>query len=201
TPLGVTAACGHCNVLEHLNNNTLDDRASVLFQAAGGRSGNVPGEAGLLPIHSDLGGKYIIAATSQTLIQDSGSRTLHSAVDGQNQCLELVIENSLDVNTLLSEHITSNTYDDRRDTALCCAVSNNEILYTKILVKEGANLNKDPLNCALMAVRADSHGIVKLLSYGEDTGDMMLRLLLSHGYNVEMCLDFMCQGIFRNSFV
>ncbi|RLW06264.1 hypothetical protein DV515_00004382, partial [Chloebia gouldiae] len=30
---------------------------------------------------------------------------------------------------------------------------------------------------------------------------MMLRLLLSHGYNVEMCLDFMCQGIFGNSFV
>uniref|UniRef100_A0A803V0B9 Uncharacterized protein n=1 Tax=Ficedula albicollis TaxID=59894 RepID=A0A803V0B9_FICAL len=118
--------------------------------------------------------------------------TVHSAVDGQNQCLELAVENSLDVNTLLSKHITSNTYDDRRKTALRCAVSNNESLCTKILLKEGANLNKDPLNCVLVAVRADSHGTVKLLSYGQDTGDMMLRLLLSHGYNVEMCLDFMC---------
>uniref|UniRef100_A0A8C3QDM8 Uncharacterized protein n=1 Tax=Geospiza parvula TaxID=87175 RepID=A0A8C3QDM8_GEOPR len=218
TPLGVTAECGHCDVLEHLNHNDrysrkekftsalADDRVAVLLPAArgcslgcialllkDGGSGTVPGGAGLLPIHKvayeehHLGRKYLIAVTSQTLIQESGSSTVHSAVDSQNQCVELVIENGLDVNTLLSEHITSNTYDDRRETALCHAVSNNEILCTNILLKAGANPNKDPLNCVLGAVRADSHGIVKLL--------------LSHGYNVEMCLDFMCQGIFGNSFV
>ncbi|KAM7022290.1 LOW QUALITY PROTEIN: ankyrin repeat and SOCS box protein 15 [Passerculus sandwichensis] len=96
-------------------------------------------------------------------------QALFILLDSQNQCLELVIENGLDVNTLLSEHITSNTYDDRRGTALCCAVSNNEILHTKILLKAGANPKKDPLNYVLIAGRADCHGIVKLLlSYGAD---------------------------------
>ncbi|KAM4783676.1 LOW QUALITY PROTEIN: ankyrin repeat and SOCS box protein 15 [Cyanocitta cristata] len=246
TPLGVTVECGHCDVLEHLNHNPMlsgkgghvktlaDDCASVLFKTGGGRSlgciallleyggsGNVPNEAGLLPIHKVaceghyLAKKYLIAATTQTA---------HSALDGQNQFLELVIENGLDVSTLLTEHVTSDAYDlkegDGRKTALYCAVSNSEILCTEILLKAGANANKDPLKCVCVAVRADSHGIVKLLlSYGADVnlilllndmhfpsayplnGDMMLRLLLSHGYNVEMCLDFMCQGIFGNSFV
>ncbi|KAM3673250.1 LOW QUALITY PROTEIN: ankyrin repeat and SOCS box protein 15 [Ammospiza maritima maritima] len=124
--------------------------------------------------HNDRGRKYLIAATSQTLIQESGPSTVHSA-DSQNQCLELVIENGLDVNTLLSEHITSNTYDDRRGTALCCAVSNNEILHTKILLKAGANPIKDPLNYVIIAVRADCHGIVKLLlSYGADVNLILL---------------------------
>ncbi|KAF2974563.1 hypothetical protein EK904_001430 [Melospiza melodia maxima] len=134
-------------------------------------------------------------------------QALFILLDSQNQCLELVIENGLDVNTLLSEHITSNTYDDRRGTALCCAVSNNEILHTKILLKAGANPQKDPLNYVLIAVRADCHGIVKLLlSYGADciwyslSGDMMLRLLHSHGYNVEMCLDFV-SGVLADQFL
>uniref|UniRef100_A0A8C9U6L0 Uncharacterized protein n=1 Tax=Serinus canaria TaxID=9135 RepID=A0A8C9U6L0_SERCA len=145
-PLGVMAECGYCGHVKAL----ADDHVAVMFQAAGGcsldcialllrygGSGNVPGGAGLLPIHKAAyeGHRF-------------GSSTVHSAVDSQNQCLELVIENCLDVNTLLSEHITSNTYDDRRETALS-----------------------------------------------------MELLLLSHGYNVEMCLDFMCQGIFGNSFV
>ncbi|RLW06424.1 hypothetical protein DV515_00004383 [Chloebia gouldiae] len=163
------------------------DRVPVLFQAAGGHSLDCIGlhlkieEMAKCLVRQDcfpytkwlMRGityeKYLIATTSQTLIQKSGSSTVNSAVDSQNQCLELVIEKGLDVNTLLSEHITSNTYGDRRDTALCCAVSNNEILCTKILLKAGTNPNKDPLNCVLIAVRADSHGIVKLfLSYGAD---------------------------------
>lgn len=148
---------------------------------------------------------------------------VHSAADGQNsQCLELLIENGFDVNTLMAEHI-SNSYDDERKTALYFAVSNNDILCTEILLKAGANPNKDPLNCLLVAVRAGNHEVVRLLlSYGANVNcyfmlvndthfpsaiqyalndEVMLRLLLNHGYNVEMCFDCTHQDIFGNSFV
>ncbi|XP_074757678.1 ankyrin repeat and SOCS box protein 15 isoform X3 [Athene noctua] len=219
-----------------------DDGASVLFEAAGGGnpdciallleyggSGNVPTKAGLLPIHKAayeghyLALKYLIPVTSQTSIQKSGLSPVHSAADGQNsQCLELLIENGFDVNTLLAEHI-SNSYDDERKTALYFAVSNNDILCTEILLKAGSNPNKDPLNCLLVAVRAGNHEVVRLLlSYGANVNcyfmlvndthfpsaiqyalndEVMLRLLLNHGYNVEMCFDCMHQDIFGNSFV
>ncbi|XP_071659471.1 ankyrin repeat and SOCS box protein 15 isoform X3 [Patagioenas fasciata] len=219
-----------------------DDGSSILFDAAGGGnpdcisllleyggSGNVPNRAGLLPIHKAafeghyLALKYLIPVTSQTAIQKSGLSPVHSAAEGQNsQCLELLIENGFDVNTLLAEHM-SDSYDDERKTALYFAVSNNDILCTEILLKAGANPNKDPLNCLLVAVRAGNHEIVRLLlSYGANVNcyfmlvndthfpsaiqyalndEVMLRLLLNHGYNVEMCFDCMHQDIFGNSFV
>ncbi|XP_076185929.1 ankyrin repeat and SOCS box protein 15 isoform X2 [Aptenodytes patagonicus] len=184
TPLGVAAEYGHCDVLEHLIHKggdvqaLADDGASILFEAAGGGnpdciallleyggSGNVPNKAGLLPIHKAayeghyLALKYLIPVTSQTAIQKSGLSPVHSAADGQNsQCLELLIENGFDVNTLLAEHI-SNSYDDERKSALYFAVSNNDILCTEVLLKAGANPNKDPLNCLLVAVRAGNHEI------------------------------------------
>nr|XP_025968804.1 ankyrin repeat and SOCS box protein 15 isoform X5 [Dromaius novaehollandiae]XP_025968805.1 ankyrin repeat and SOCS box protein 15 isoform X5 [Dromaius novaehollandiae]XP_025968806.1 ankyrin repeat and SOCS box protein 15 isoform X5 [Dromaius novaehollandiae] len=248
TPLGVAAEYGHCDVLEHLIHKggdvqaLADDGASILFDAAGGGnpdciallleyggSGNVPNKAGLLPIHKAayeghyLALKYLIPVTSQSAIQKSGLSPVHSAADGQNlQCLELLIESDFDVNTLLAEHI-SDSYDDERKTALYFTVSNNDILCTEILLKAGANPNKDPLNCLLVAVRAGNHEIVRLLlSYGANVNccfmvvndthfpsaiqyalndEVMLRLLLNHGYNVEMCFDCMHQDIFGNSFV
>ncbi|XP_042728336.1 ankyrin repeat and SOCS box protein 15 isoform X2 [Lagopus leucura] len=248
TPLGVAAEYGHCDVLEHLIHKggdvqaLADDGSSILFEAAGGGnpdcvsllleyggSGNVPNKAGLLPIHKAayeghyLVLKYLIPVTSQTAIQKSGISPVHSAADGQNsQCLELLIENDFDVNTVLDDHI-SNSYDDERKTALYFAVSNNDILCTEILLKAGANPNKDPLNCLLVAVRGGNHEIVRLLlSYGANVNcyfmmvndthfpsaiqyalndEVMLRLLLNHGYNVELCFDCMHQDVFGNSFV
>ncbi|OXB58918.1 hypothetical protein ASZ78_001906 [Callipepla squamata] len=248
TPLGVAAEYGHCDVLEHLIHKggdvqaLADDGSSILFEAAGGGnpdciallleyggSGNVPNKAGLLPIHKAayeghyLVLKYLIPVTSQTAIQKSGISPVHSAADGQNsQCLELLIESDFDVNTLLDDHI-SNSYDDERKTALYFAVSNNDILCTEILLKAGANPNKDPLNCLLVAVRAGNHEIVRLLlSYGANVNcyfmmvndthfpsaiqyalndEVMLRLLLNHGYKVELCFDCTHQDIFGNSFV
>ncbi|XP_010704624.1 ankyrin repeat and SOCS box protein 15 isoform X4 [Meleagris gallopavo] len=184
TPLGVAAEYGHCDVLEHLIHKggdvqaLADDGSSILFEAAGGGnpdciallleyggSGNVPNKAGLLPIHKAayeghyLVLKYLIPVTSQTAIQKSGISPVHSAADGQNsQCLELLIESDFDVNTVLDDHI-SNSYDDERKTALYFAVSNNDILCTEILLKAGANPNKDPLNCLLVAVRGGNHEI------------------------------------------
>ncbi|XP_061228957.1 ankyrin repeat and SOCS box protein 15 isoform X2 [Neopsephotus bourkii] len=248
TPLGVAAEYGHCDVLEHLIHKggdvqaLADDGASILFEAAiGGNpdciallleyggSGNVPNKAGLLPIHKAayeghyLALKYLIPVTSQTAIQKSGINPVHSAADGQNShCLELLVEHGFDVNTLLAEHISDN-YGDKRKTALYFAVSNNDVLCTEILLKAGANPNKDPLNCLLVAVRAGNHETVQLLlSYGANVNcyfmlvndthfpsaiqyalndEVMLRLLLNHGYNVEMCFDCMHQDIFGNSFV
>uniref|UniRef100_A0A8C3LG11 Ankyrin repeat and SOCS box containing 15 n=1 Tax=Chrysolophus pictus TaxID=9089 RepID=A0A8C3LG11_CHRPC len=237
-------AYGHCDVLEHLIHKggdvqaLADDGSSILFEAAGGGnpdciallleyggSGNVPNKAGLLPIHKAAyeGHYYLIPVTSQTAIQKSGISPVHSAADGQNsQCLELLIENDFDVNTVLDDHI-SNSYDDERKTALYFAVSNNDILCTEILLKAGANPNKDPLNCLLVAVRGGNHEIVRLLlSYGANVNcyfmmvndthfpsaiqyalndEVMLRLLLNHGYNVELCFDCMHQDVFGNSFV
>uniref|UniRef100_A0A8C3H1B2 Uncharacterized protein n=1 Tax=Corvus moneduloides TaxID=1196302 RepID=A0A8C3H1B2_CORMO len=150
-----------------------DDCASVLFKTAGGRSlgciallleyggsGNVPNEAGLLPIHK-------VACEYELGLYIFSKKKSHSAVDGQNQFLELVIENGLDVNTLLTEHVTSDTYN----------------------LKERWMEGKLHFTVLFLTVRSFAP------KYS------MELLLLSHGYNVEMCLDFMCQGIFRNSSV
>lgn len=167
--------------------------------------------------------KYLIPVTSATAIRKSGLSPIHSAADGQNpQCLELLIENDFDVNALLAKNI-SQSYDDERKTALYFAVSNNDIQSTEVLLKAGADPNKDPLNCLLVAVRAGNHEIVRLLlSYGANVNcyfnlvndthfpsaiqyalndEVMLRLLLNHGYDVGMCFDCMHGDIFGNSFV
>nr|XP_031311148.1 ankyrin repeat and SOCS box protein 15 isoform X3 [Camelus dromedarius] len=248
TPLGVAAEYGHCDVLEHLIHKggdvlaLADDGASVLFEAAGGGnpdcisllleyggSGNVPNRAGHLPIHRAayeghyLALKYLIPVTSKNAIQKSGMTPIHSAADGQSvQCLELLIENGFDVNALLADHI-SESYDDERKTALYFAVSNNDIHCTELLLAAGADPNLDPLNCLLVAVRANNHEIVRLLlSHGANVNcyfmhvndtrfpsaiqyalndEVMLRLLLNNGYQVEMCFECMHGDIFGNSFV
>ncbi|XP_054844613.1 ankyrin repeat and SOCS box protein 15 isoform X2 [Eublepharis macularius] len=248
TPLGVAAEYGHCDVLEHLIHKggdvyaTADDGSSILFEAAGGGnpdciallleyggSGNLPSKAGHLPIHRAayeghyLALKFLIPVTSTTAIQKSGQSPIHSAAEGQNpQCLELLIENDFDVNAVLAKNI-SESYDDERKTALYFAVSNNDILSAEVLLRAGADPNKDPLNCLLVAVRAGNHEIVRLLlSYGANVNcyfnlvndthfpsavqyalndEVMLRLLLNHGYDVGMCFDCMHGDIFGNTFV
>ncbi|KAG8142839.1 hypothetical protein E2320_006028 [Naja naja] len=174
-------------------------------------------------IHKGVALKFLIPVTSKSAIRKSGLSPIHSAADGQNpQCLELLIENGFDVNVLLAEHI-SQSYDDERKTALYFAVSNNDILSTETLLQAGADPNKDPLNCLLVAVRANNHEIVRLLlSYGANVNcyfnlvndthfpsaiqyalndEVMLRLLLNHGYNVDLCFDCMHGDIFGNSFL
>ena len=167
--------------------------------------------------------KYLIPVTSKHAIQKSGLTPIHSATDGQNaQCLELLIENGFDVNTLLADHI-SKSYDDERKTALYFAVCNNDIHCIEVLLAAGADPNLDPLNCLLVAVRANNHEIVRLLlAHGADVNcyfrhvndthfpsaiqyalndEVMLRLLLNNGYQVEMCFDCMHGDIFGNATV
>nr|XP_056703169.1 ankyrin repeat and SOCS box protein 15 isoform X2 [Euleptes europaea] len=215
TPLGVAAEYGHCEVLEHLIHKggdvyaMADDGSSVLFEAAGGGnpdciallleyggSGNVPSKAGHLPIHRAayeghyLALKYLIPVTSTTAIQKSGLSPIHSAADGQNpQCLELLIENDFDVNALLAKHI-SESYDDERKTALYFAVSNNDILSTEILLQAGADPNKDPLNCLLVAVRAGNHEIFcdfMTVSWMKHLVGSIVRILIDYMDYVPLC--------------
>ncbi|XP_075061391.1 ankyrin repeat and SOCS box protein 15 [Mixophyes fleayi] len=194
-----------------------------------GASGNVPDKEGYLPIHKAAYGghylalKYLIPVTSQHAIKKSGLSPLHSATDGQSvQCLELLIESGFDVNELLAEHMSEN-YGDKRKTALFFAVSNKDVLCTEMLLKAGSNPNVDPLNCLLVAVRSGNHEIVRLLlAHNADVNcyfmlvndthfpsaiqyalndEIMLRLLLNNGYQVEKCFDCLHGDIYGGSFV
>ncbi|XP_044132876.1 ankyrin repeat and SOCS box protein 15 isoform X1 [Bufo gargarizans] len=194
-----------------------------------GASGNMPDKEGYLPIHKAAYGghylalKYLIPVTSRHAIKRSGLSPIHSAVDGQSvQCLELLIENDFDVNDPLAEHLSEN-YGDKRMTALFFAVSNTDVLCTEILLKAGANPNLDTLNCLLVAVRSGSHEIVRLLLVHNanvncyfmlvnDThfpsaiqyalnDEIMLRMLLNNGYQVERCFDCMHGDMYGGSHV
>ncbi|XP_063786068.1 ankyrin repeat and SOCS box protein 15-like [Pseudophryne corroboree] len=167
--------------------------------------------------------RYLIPVTSQHGIKRSGLSPIHSATDGQSvQCLELLIENGFDVNELLAEHMSEN-YGDKRKTALFFAVSNKDVLCTEMLLKAGANPNIDPLNCLLVAVRSRNHEIVRLLlAHNADVNcyfmlvndthfpsaiqyalndEIMLRLLLNNGYQVERCFDCLHGDIYGGSFI
>ncbi|KAG9490139.1 hypothetical protein GDO78_005822 [Eleutherodactylus coqui] len=194
-----------------------------------GASGNMPDKEGYLPIHKAAYGghylalKYLVPVTSRHAIKRSGLSPIHSAVDGQSvQCLELLLENGFDVNDLLAEHLSEN-YDDKRMTALFFAVSNKDVSCTETLLKAGANPNLDPLNCLLVAARSGSHEIVRLLLVHNanvncyfmlvnDThfpsaiqyalnDEIMLRMLLNNGYEVERCFDCMHGNMYGGSFV
>ncbi|XP_023384716.1 ankyrin repeat and SOCS box protein 15 [Pteropus vampyrus] len=220
TPLGVAAEYGHCDVLEHLIHKVILKRTGHMWPMLKHRSLRKQRKRSDELLDAL---KYLIPVTSKNAIRKSGLTPLHSAADGQNvQCLELLIENGFDVNTPLADHI-SESYDDERKTALYFAVSNNDIHCTEVLLNAGANPNLDPLNCLLVAVRANNHEIVRLLlSQGANVNcyfmrvndtrfpsaiqyalndEVMLRLLLNNGYQVEMCFDCMHGDIFGNSFV
>ncbi|XP_064417596.1 ankyrin repeat and SOCS box protein 15 isoform X2 [Latimeria chalumnae] len=247
TPLGVAAEYGHSDVLEHLIHKggdvhvTADDGATVLFEAAGGgnpdcvavlleygASANMPDKAGHLPIHRAafqghyLALKYLIPVTLKSAIKRSGISPVHSAADGQStQCLELLTESGFDVNDILGQHV-SDSYHDERKTALFFAVSHDDIMSTELLLRAGADPNKDPLTSLLVAVRSGNHEIVRLLlahranvnCYFKRVNDthfpsaiqyalsdeVMLRLLLNNGYNAEMCFECMHGDTLGNSF-
>ncbi|XP_064417598.1 ankyrin repeat and SOCS box protein 15 isoform X4 [Latimeria chalumnae] len=220
---------------------TADDGATVLFEAAGGgnpdcvavlleygASANMPDKAGHLPIHRAafqghyLALKYLIPVTLKSAIKRSGISPVHSAADGQStQCLELLTESGFDVNDILGQHV-SDSYHDERKTALFFAVSHDDIMSTELLLRAGADPNKDPLTSLLVAVRSGNHEIVRLLlahranvnCYFKRVNDthfpsaiqyalsdeVMLRLLLNNGYNAEMCFECMHGDTLGNSF-
>lgn len=136
---------------------------------------------------------------------------VHSAADGGHaDCLELLIKNNFDVNSILGCHISEN-YGDMRKTPLYFAICNGDVTCTEMLLKAGAKPDLDPLHGLLVAVRAGKHELVRLLlAYGANVNcvfsvvndtvfptalqyclkdEMMLRLLLNNGYNAESCFE------------
>ncbi|KAG7456049.1 hypothetical protein MATL_G00247610 [Megalops atlanticus] len=238
TPLGIAAEYAHADVLEILINYGGDVNArapngdSVLYDAAGsgnpdcidlllqhGANPNVASLWSHLPIHRAayeghlLALRMLIPITTKRAIRLCGQSPVHSAADGGHpQCLELLIENGFDVNSMLEKHISEN-YGDMRKSALYFAVSNGDATCTEMLLNAGAKPDLDPLHCLLVAVRAGRYEIVKLLlakqadvncyfTVVNDTvfptalqyclrDEMMMRLLLNNGYDAERC--FCCR--------
>lgn len=150
--------------------------------------------------------------TTRRALRLAGQSPVHSAADGGHaQCLELLLENGFDVNSLLDKHISGN-YGDMRRSALYFCVSNGDVTCTQLLLKAGAKPDLDPMSCLLVAVRASRYEIVKLLLANEadvnyyftvvnDTlfptvlqyclkDEMLMRMLLNSGYAADKC--FIC---------
>ncbi|KAM9376261.1 ankyrin repeat and SOCS box protein 15 [Pholidichthys leucotaenia] len=234
TPLGIAAEYSHPEVLELLIRYGADVNAqapngdSILFDAAGsgnpevinillqnGANANIHNLSSQLPVHRVayeghfLALKILFPITTRRALRLSGQSPVHSAANGGHaHCLELLLENGFDVNSLLASHISEN-YGDMRRTALYFAVSNEDAICTEVLLRWGAKTDLDPLPCLLVAVRSGHYEIVKLLLAARADVNCyftavsntmfptalqyclrdkaMMRLLLNHGYNAEMC--------------
>ncbi|XP_041637137.1 ankyrin repeat and SOCS box protein 15b isoform X2 [Cheilinus undulatus] len=241
TPLGIAAEFGNTEVLEILIQHGGDVNAqasngdTVLYDAAGngnldcvqlllkhGANPNVASYACQLPIHRAayeghiLALKTLIPITTKRAIRLAGHSPVHSAADGgQPQCLELLLQKGYDVNALLGMHISEN-YGDLRKSPLYFAVSNGDVTCAEMLLAAGARTDLDPLQCILVAVRAERYELVQLLlSYGAEVNCyftvicntifptalqyslkdlVMLRLLLNSGYHAYKCFQC-CHGI------
>ncbi|XP_029698097.1 ankyrin repeat and SOCS box protein 15 isoform X3 [Takifugu rubripes] len=182
-----------------------------------GADANLPNATGHLPIHkAAYAGHYqavkmLIPLTTKKAIKEAGQSPVHSAAEGgHRRCLELLLAHGFDVNYRMDAR-KSETYRDMRRTALYFAVSNGDVECTRILLASGAKTDLDPLCCLLVAVRSGCYDIVKLLLASKadvnryftvvsDTlfptalqyclkDEVMMRLLLNNGYDVEKCFQ------------
>nr|XP_029135210.1 ankyrin repeat and SOCS box protein 15-like [Labrus bergylta] len=240
TPLGIAAEYGNAEALEILIHHGGDVNAqasngdTVLYDAAGNgnldciklllvhnANPNVASYACQLPIHRAayeghiLALRTLIPITTKKAIRLSGQNPVHSAADGgQVECLKLLLQKGYDVNAMLDTHISEN-YGDLRKTPLYFAVSNGDVTCSEILLAAGARTDLDPLQCILVAVRAERYELVQLLlSYGAEVNcnfsvicntlfptalqyslrdPVMLRLLLNSGYQAYKCFQC-CHG-------
>uniref|UniRef100_A0A8C4NC62 Uncharacterized protein n=1 Tax=Eptatretus burgeri TaxID=7764 RepID=A0A8C4NC62_EPTBU len=122
--------------------------------------------------------KKLIPVTNMAAVSASGLSPLHSAAEGGHpQCLELLLSSGFNVNFLLERRIY-HSYNDHRLTALYFAVSNSDIVCSRIL------LQGNDLEC--LSIITDD--------------EIMLRILLNHGYfSLELyCFDdfvFFASGV------
>ncbi|XP_023861046.1 dynein axonemal heavy chain 12 isoform X1 [Salvelinus sp. IW2-2015] len=181
-----------------------------------GADPDMPNHSGHLPIHRAayhghlLVLERLISATNMEAVKKSGMSPLHSAAaGGHTQCLEVLLNAGYDPNFMLHPRVR-NKYDDERRSALYFAVSNNDVQSTRLLLEAEAMVNQDPVNCLQVALRLGNYELINtLLRYGANASyysrvktthfpsalqyalkdEVMLRMLLNHGYDVQRCFD------------
>ncbi|XP_053500152.1 dynein axonemal heavy chain 12 [Ictalurus furcatus] len=181
-----------------------------------GADPNTPTHTGHLPIHHAayrghlLALEQLIPVTTKEAIKESGMSPLHSAAaGGHTQCLELLLNAGFDPNFMLHPRVRRN-YEDERRSALFFAVSNSDVQSTRLLLKAGAMSNQDPVKCLQVAMHLGNYELINtLLRYGANVNyysrvntthfpsalqyalkdEVMLRMLLNHGYDVQRCFD------------
>ncbi|XP_037306301.2 ankyrin repeat and SOCS box protein 15-like [Pungitius pungitius] len=180
-----------------------------------GADPNLPSGTGHLPVHKAAHAghhdalKMLLPLTTKKAIKEAGQSPVHSAAEGgQRRCLKLLLARGFNVNYRMDAR-NSGSYRDMRRSALYFAVSNGDVDCTRMLLAAGARTDLDPLCCLLVAVRSGRHEIVRLLLAAKadvnrrfavvsDTAfptalqyclkdEVMMRLLLNAGYEVESC--------------
>uniref|UniRef100_A0A8C1PB07 Ankyrin repeat and SOCS box containing 2b n=1 Tax=Cyprinus carpio TaxID=7962 RepID=A0A8C1PB07_CYPCA len=163
---------------------------------------------GLLPLHiaSQHGHSEIVSSllpvSSRARVRRSGISPLHLAVEHDRRAvLSLLIESGFDVNSKLSpEH--SAGFQDRRVSALYCAVAARNTGAAAALLRAGADPNTDPCSPLLLAAH---HGCLEtvalLLEHGAHVNAGfpalllhtdhldLLQYLLDHGCNARPCFS------------
>uniref|UniRef100_A0A673A7F6 Ankyrin repeat and SOCS box containing 14b n=1 Tax=Sphaeramia orbicularis TaxID=375764 RepID=A0A673A7F6_9TELE len=187
-----------------------------------GADPNLPLYSGHLPIHRVayhghvLALEHLIPVTTPEAVKESGMSPLHSAAAGGHaHCVEMLLRAGFDPNFMLHPRVRRG-YDDERRSALYFAVSNNDLQCTRLLLEAGAMVNQDPINCLQVALRQGNYEMINtLLKFGANVNyysrvntthfpsalqyalkdEVMLRMILNHGYDVKRCFDLKKQQL------
>ncbi|XP_036267571.1 ankyrin repeat and SOCS box protein 2 isoform X1 [Pipistrellus kuhlii] len=196
TPLFVAAQSGQLEALRFLAKHGADintqasDSASALYEAcknehqlvvefllSQGADANKANKDGMLPLHvASKKGNYrivqlLLPVTSRTRVRRSGISPLHLAAErNHDHVLEALLGARFDVNAPLAPE-RARLYEDRRSSALYFAVANNNAHAAELLLRAGADPNRDLISPLLVAIR---HGALRLM-----------QLLLDHGANID----------------
>uniref|UniRef100_A0A672L7E5 Uncharacterized protein n=1 Tax=Sinocyclocheilus grahami TaxID=75366 RepID=A0A672L7E5_SINGR len=112
----------------------------------------------------------LLPVSSRARVRRSGVSPLHLAAEHDRRAvLSLLIESGFDVNSKLSPERSAG-FQDRRVSALYCAVAARNTGAAAALLRAGADPNTDPCSPLLLAVR---HGCLETVA-----------LLLEHGAHV-----------------
>uniref|UniRef100_A0A8I3RQR7 Ankyrin repeat and SOCS box protein 2 n=2 Tax=Canis lupus familiaris TaxID=9615 RepID=A0A8I3RQR7_CANLF len=194
TPLFVAAQSGQLDALRFLAkygadiNTQASDSASALYEAcknehedvvefllSQGADANKANKDGLLPLHiASKKGNYrivqmLLPVTSRTRVRRSGVSPLHLAAERNHDAvLQALLGARFDVNAPLAPE-RARLYEDRRSSALYFAVVNNNVPATELLLRAGADPNRDLISPLLVAIRLGCLRTVRLLlDHGAD---------------------------------